>query len=145
MRKNNGYKINFADSTITVNYKFVAAMNDTDSEEYKIYKEIMTDFPQFQLIVKSGRVQTKPRYNKSFSYANMEKFISTFDNADELEQRFKLVQEKSKILASPYKYVCDWFKAQFPDYKEIPDTLTKKDRTTVLAVPDVENYPKKAA
>ena len=145
MKKNNGYKINFADSTITVNYKFAAAMNDTDSEEYKIYKEIMTDFPQLQLIVKSGRVQTKPRYNKSFSYANMEKFISTFDNADELEQRFKLVQEKSKILASPYKYVCDWFKAQFPDYKEIPDTLTKRERTIASAAPDVAKYPKKAA
>ena len=145
MKKNNGYKINFADSTITVNYKFAAAMNDADSEEYKIYKEIMTDFPQLRLSVKSGRVQTKPRYNKSFSYANMEKFISTFDNADELEQRFKLVQEKSKILASPYKYVCDWFKAQFPDYKEVPNTITKREGTIVLNAPDAENYAKKAA
>ena len=145
MKKNNGYKINFADNTITVNYKFAAAMNNTDSEEYKKYKEIMTDFPQFQLIVKSGRVQTKPRYNKRFTYANMEKYICTFDNAEELEQRFKLVQEKSKILASPYKYVCDWFKAQFPDYKEIPDTLAKRERTIASAAPDVEKYPKKAA
>ena len=120
-------------------------MNNTDSEEYKKYKEIMTDFPQFQLIVKSGRVQTKPRYNKRFTYVNMEKYICTFDNADELEQRFKLVQEKSKILASPYKYVCDWFKAQFPDYKEVPNTITKRERTIVLAAPDVDKYVKKAA
>ena len=67
----NGYKIDFAKNTITVNYKFAAAINKYGSEAYNIYKDIMKDFPQLRLVVKSGRKQTTPRYNKRFKYSNM--------------------------------------------------------------------------
>lgn len=147
--KNNGKirgcKLDLANKTMTVDYKFAAAMNDITSPEFKHYIKVMGMCPQLELIVKAGRTYTKPRKNKRFSYKNMETYISTFDNAEELLQRFMLVRTKSKVLKSPYTYVSDWFKAQFPDYKEIPDIITKKEHIFVKPAPDTDNYEKKAA
>ena len=116
----NGYKIDFKNNTITVNYKFAAAMNEYGSKEYKIYRQIMRDFPQLELIVKSGRKQKKPRYNKRLTYENMRTYISVFDNSAELLNQLEGVIKESKPSPSPYKYVCDWFKKTFPNYKETP-------------------------
>lgn len=147
--KNNGKitgcKLDFANNTMTVNYKFAAAMNDINSPEFKHYKKVMKECPQMELVVQAGRTYTKPRKNKRFSYKNMEIYISTFDNADELLQRFMLVRTKSKVLKSPYTYVSDWFKAQFPDYKEIPEAIIKKERVIVKAAPKISNYEEKTA
>lgn len=148
-KKNNGkitgYKLDFANNIMTVTYKFAAAMNDISSPEFKHYKKVMKECPQLELIVKAGRTYTKPRKNKRLTYKNMETYISTFDNANELLQRFILVQIKSKVLKSPYKYVSDWFRAQFPDYEEMPDIITKKEHIFVKPAPDTDNYEKKAA
>ena len=139
----NGYKIDFAKNTITVNYKFATAINKYGSEAYNIYKDIMKDFPQLRLVVKSGRKQTTPRYNKRFTYSNMEKYISTFANSEELLQMFETVKTKSALLASPYKYVCDWFKAQFPDYKEIPTFEKNNIVVSLVAEPNIDKYKQK--
>ena len=139
----NGYKIDFAKNTITVTYKFAAAMNEYGSTEYRIYKGLKRDFPYFATVVESGRKQTAPRYNKRFTYKNMEKYISTFANSKELLIMFETVKTKSAPLASPYKYVCDWFKAQFPNYKETP-TFEKNDIVvSLIPEPKEENYKQK--
>ena len=139
----NGYKIDFKNNTITVNYKFAAAMNEYGSKEYKIYRQIMRDFPQLELVIQSGRQQKKPRYNKRLTYENMEKYINTYENSVELMERFNSVREKSAPLASPYKYVCDWFKAQFPDYDKIPN-FEKNNKVIPLAPePKAEEYKQK--
>lgn len=140
----NGYKIDFVKNTITVNYKFAAAINKYGSEAYNIYKDIMKDFPQLKLVVKSGRKQTTPRYNKRFTYENMEKYIvATCNNADEVLEQFEIVKSKRKIIANPYKYVCDWFKLQFPDYKEVSEAAKIKKVVSVQAAPNSEIYKQK--
>lgn len=103
----------------------------------------MKDFPQLRLVVKSGRKQTTPRYNKRFKYSNMKKYISTFANSEELMQMFETVKTKSAPLASPYKYVCDWFKAQFPDYKEIPTFEKNNIVIPLVSEPNTDNYRQK--
>ena len=53
---------------------------------------------------------------------------------------FASVKALSATVASPYKYVSDWFVEQFPDYKK---TLSFKDgKLTVLPVkaPDTKEY-----
>ena len=139
----NGYKIDFEKNTITVNYKFATAMNKYGSEAYNIYKDIMKDFPKLRLITKSGREQKTPRYNKRLTYENMEKYISTFANSEELLIMFETVKIKSAPLASPYKYVCDWFKAQFPDYKEIPTFEKNNIVVSPVSEPNANNYKQK--
>lgn len=141
----NGYKIDFAKNTITVNYKFAAAINEYGSDEYNIYKDIMKDFPQLRLVVKSGRKQTTPRYNKRFTYENMEKYIvATCANSDEVLQQFEIVKSKKDIIANPYKYVCDWFKMQFPDYKDVSEAAQIKKVVSIQAEPNSDKYKQKA-
>ena len=47
--------------------------------------------------------------------------VSEVENADELLAQFNAVKRCSLAQNNPYKFVLDWFKAQFPHYKEQPD------------------------
>ena len=135
-----GYKLDFATNTLTVNYKFHRAMSDFGSPEYLRYKEILNDFPQLRVIVKAGRTITTTRPTKRLTYENMDSYIGCYENRDELRTAFAIVQQKSKLLASPYKYVSDWFLAQFPNYKEIPVLKDNNLSVTPVPVPVVEEY-----
>ncbi len=140
----NGYKIDLVNKVIILNKKFAAAINEYGSKEYRIYKGLKRDFPHFTTVIESGRKQTTPRYNKRFTYENMKKYIiASCINSDEVLQQFEAVKEKSSILASPYKYVSDWFKLQFPDYKEIPDAAKTKKVVSVQAAPNSNDYKQK--
>ena len=139
-----GYKIDFVKNTLTLNYKFAdAAFNDYGSPEYRRMKDILADFPQLKVIVEAGRKITTTRKTKRLTYDNMRTYIGQFDNAKELEDMFDKVQLMSKPLASPYKYVQDWFKAQFPNYKECPKPGKVDQKVAVVDAPDSNNYKAK--
>ena len=114
----NGYKIVFASNTVVMNYKFAAAAAQYGTKENRIIRNIRHDFPGMAEIVVSGREKKTTATNTRLTYENMETHISAYENADELLEVFKTVKALSKACASPYKYVADWFKAQFPDYKK---------------------------
>ena len=115
-----GYKINFATNTLVMNYKFYAASQEYGTDENKLVKAILADFPALTVVVKAGRDVKTTNKNKRLTYANMEKHISAYENSAELLDVFETVKALSKTAASPYKYVTDWFVAQFPDYKKAP-------------------------
>ena len=114
----NGYKIVFATNTVVMNYKFAAAAAQYGTPEYKLMKKIRRDFPGMAEQVVSGREKKTAAPNTRLTYENMETHIGAYENADELLEVFKTVKALSKACASPYKYVADWFKAQFPDYNK---------------------------
>ena len=139
-----GYKIDFVKNTLTLNYKFAnKAFNDYGSPEYRRMKDILADFPQLKVIVEAGRKITTTRKTKRLTYDNMKTYIEQFDNAEELKAMFEKVQLMSKPLASPYKYVQDWFKAQFPNYKECPTPGKVNHKVSVVDAPDTSNYKPK--
>ena len=115
-----GYKILFNENTVIMNKKFAAAAAKYGTKENKLLKNIRNDFPGMDEVVVSGREQTTARANHRLKYENMERHIRAYENAEELLEVFKTVKTMSAPLASPYKYVADWFKAQFPNYKETP-------------------------
>lgn len=139
MKKNNGYKIDFTNNTIIVNYKFADAYAQFDTEEYKLIKKIKMDFPQMEIVIKSGRVQKKTKPTKGLTYEHMEAHMDAYDNAEELKEMFELVRTLSATAKSPYKYVRDWFEEQFPNYKD--PTVDKK----VMAVKPITKDKKDAA
>ena len=138
-----GYKLDFATNTLTINYKFNKALSDYGSPEYNRYKAILEDFPDLIVVVKAGREITTTRRTKRLTYENMENYMGSFQNADALVRRFKLVQKRSKALASPYKYVRDWFGAQFPDYKSSTTFTEDKPAITLVPIPDASLYKQK--
>lgn len=139
----NGYKIDFATNTLTLNYKFNKALSDFGSPEYLRYKAIMEDFPALRVVVKAGRTIETTRENKRLSYENMEKHIEAYENAEELKEVFKTVKALSKPCASPYKYVRDWFEAQFPDYKKTITLQNSKLTTVPIKPKDNKEYKQK--
>ncbi len=128
-----GYKIDFATNTLTMNYKFSAAANQFDTPEYKLVKKIRRDFPELTVVVKAGREKKSARPNARLTYENMEQYIRVYENADELLDVFESVKAMSKSAKSPYKYVCDWFKQQFPNYKATP---VYKDGKLTIVTPE---------
>ena len=138
-----GYKLDFANGTLTINYKFAKALSDYGSPEYLRYKAILADFPDLKVIRKAGRTVTSTRPNKRLTYENMESHIKAYENADSLMDTFETVKTLSAPLASPYKYVCDWFKAQFPDYKKA--VMLNDGKLTVVPqkAPDIQEYKQK--
>ena len=114
-----GYYIDFSCDTVYLNYSFAAAAEkDFLSPEAKRLRAIKKAFPSFEVVVKAGRKITTTRKTKRLTYENMEGYIGTMDNAAELLKAFETVKQESKVQKSPYKYVRDWFEAQFPNYKE---------------------------
>ena len=138
-----GYKLDFATNTLTINYKFHKALSDYGSPEYNRYHAILTDFPNLKVIVKAGREITTTRPTKRLTYDNMETYMSSFENADDLLDRFAIVQKRSKALASPYKYVRDWFQAQFPAYKKSTVFEEIKPAVPLAPIPDTALYKAK--
>ena len=139
----NGYKILFAENMVIMNHKFAAAAAEHGSKEYNLIRDIRADFPGMKEVVVSGRLQTTAKANHRLTYENMEKHIRVYENADELLAVFETVKAASIVLANPYKYVSDWFKAQFPDYNK--PIVFKDSKLTVAPVkkPDITEYKAK--
>lgn len=138
-----GYKIMFADNTVIMNHKFAAAAAKYGTKENRIIRNIRHDFPGMAEIVVSGRECDKAKPNHRLTYANMEKYIRVYENADELLAVFETVKAASVAVASPYKYVCDWFKAQFPEYKQSVVFDNGKLAVLPAKIPETANYKHK--
>ena len=114
-----GYRIDLTCDTVYLNYTFAAkAARDFLSPEAERLRAIKEAFPSINVVVKAGRTITTTRPTKRLKYKNMEAYIGTMDNADELLAEFETVKLRSKNQPSPYKYVRDWFEDKFPKYRE---------------------------
>jgi hypothetical protein len=138
-----GYKILFNDNTVIINHKFAAAASKYGTKENRIIRNIRHDFPGMTEVIVSGRECDSAKANTRLTYENMEKHIRVYENADELLDVFETVKAASVALASPYKYVADWFKAQFPNYKNA--VVFNDGKLTVAPVkkPDIIQYKQK--
>lgn len=129
----NTYKVDFVNNTFTMTKAFEEALNNPASEEYKLFQQLRADFPGLIIIRKTRRAPKKARPTKNLTYANMEKYMSVFKNANELLARFEVVKTCSLEQPSPYKFVRDWFENQFKNYKEQPDFSPNASKVVDLA------------
>ena len=138
-----GYKILFNENTVIMNHKFAAAAAKYGTKENKLMNNIREDFPGMAEVIVSGRECDKAKPNSRLTYANMEKHIRAYDNSAELLEVFETVKALSQATASPYKYVCDWFKVQFPNYKKAPVFKDGKLTAAPVEAPKVIEYKQK--
>lgn len=142
--KNNTYKIDFVNNTLTMSKAFEEALNNPNSEEYKLFLQLRADFPGLTIIRKTRRAPKKARPTKNLTYKHMEQYMSVFKNADELLAQFDAVKRCSLAQNNPYKFVLDWFKTQFPKYKEQPDFGNNAPKVIDLAAFQKKQEEKKA-
>ena len=125
MTEYRNYKIDFAHNTIMVDYKFNRLAQTINTPEYNTLKQLREDFPTMTIAVASHRETKKTHPYLRLAYANMIKFMSTFENYDELYQEFNIIRDKSATAPHPYAYVRKWFLEKFPTYETPEKTDTK--------------------
>ena len=130
---NSTYKIDFINNTLTMSKAFEAAASNPNSKEYKLLQQLRADFPGLTVARKTRRASKKAQPTKNLTYANMEKYMSVFENASDLLAQFEAVKTCSKGQSNPYLYVKGWFVTQFPNYKELPDFSEKAPKVVDLA------------
>lgn len=143
-RNTMGYKFDFAHKTIIMTKTFYKEACKPGTDENAEMLALQKEHPDFKFISKSARIQKQTRPDKGLSFANMEAYISTYKNAEELLEIFNTVKARAKVTASSKKYVTDWFKAQFPNYNSAIVTDTSKLIVMPIAIPDTANYKPKA-
>lgn len=107
-------KINFETNEAIVTKAFQKQATIYGTPEFRQWREIRNEFPGISMVVaKSNR--KSDLYNTT--YAKMEKYIKTFDNAADVLAEMAKVKERSKIQRNPHRYVLAWFESVYPDYK----------------------------
>lgn len=103
-------------NTLTISKAFEKNASIIDSAEQKMLSELMATYGDNLIIerYKTHKVQ------KGLTFVKMENHIKNTANADEMMKRFKKVKQLSKSQKNPYKYVLDWFKANYPKFAEHP-------------------------
>ena len=143
MKKMNGVKFDWTNNTITMNLKFTKEASIPGTPEHKFVKSLKEEYPDFTVISASAREKKSARPDKGLSFEKMEAYISTYQNSEELLKIFKIVKARARATASSKKYVTDWFKAQFPNYKSAIVTDPSKLIVMPIAIPDTANYKPK--
>ena len=149
MKKN--YNLNIVSKTLTITKDFEEALIDHESTEYKIYTQLMTDFPNLQVVrrthktptkykTKSGEVFRNRNQFKNLTYERMEAFIKVFRDK-ELENDYETVKLFAEASSNNgYKVVRDWFLAKFPKYRTNPSHYLKNKAEVI----DISAFLKKA-
>lgn len=136
-----GYNINYSTNTISMNFKFAKSAQTFGSPEYTLLKSLKEDFPNMKFIKQSGRKTKNKSDKKRLTYKNIKKHISAYKNSEVLLFNFNECIRLSQPLKSPYKYVCDWFYAQFPDYdNSIKSLYNTKAEIPLVEIPDQSKY-----
>lgn len=125
------YKINFANSTITITSAFAKNAAKTNSAEYKLLSKLQKDFPNFSIVQRTHKTPAKYTNRngeesirnpyKNLTFENMERFISAIPNNKELLKEYNFLKETASALQlNTYAIVRKWFSTQFPKYKSNP-------------------------
>lgn len=88
------------------------------TEEYKLWREYLKDFPSAQMVTKTIKKKDDKKSTKNMTYENMETYISIQKDAKKLLEEYKKQKQLSKIQTSPYHYMVEWFKNTFENYAE---------------------------
>lgn len=111
--------INERNHTLEITKKFATAASHFGSDEYRELKEARTDFPTFKVVTKSASRKTKNNFN-GLTYAFMENYIKSHDNAEINLAEFEEERTKGKTVASAtaYRRIKKWFLEKYPEIAE---------------------------
>ena len=94
--------------------------------EYKVWREILHDYPNAQMGCKKIKKKVnKDTTTKNMTYEHMAGYIRQQKNAAALMVEFKKQIEMSKVQTNPYRSVLAWFKQKFEDYDDYKDYFAK--------------------
>lgn len=108
--------INESEVLVTRDFQKKAMIFGT--EEYKLWKDVLNDFPSAKMSTKKINKNPNKRTYKNLTYVRIEKFLMTQDNSEELLKEYSTAREQAVIQASPYRAVLAWFLQKYPNYDD---------------------------
>ena len=111
------------------------------TEEFKLWREYLTYFPNAKMQTKSIKKNPDKKTRRNLTFKNMVEYMKTQENSEDLLAEFETIKSRSKIQASPYQYVLSWFEAKFEGYNDLKQFMAQKEeeRSAEDAASEAEN------
>lgn len=94
--------------------------------EYKLWREFKRENPEAEMVTKTVRKSPDRKTNRNMTYNNMKTFIGEYLHDEKAVKEFERQIKLSQIQNSPYHYIVNWFKKNFPDYEKCEIFVTAK-------------------
>ena len=133
-----GYKIDFSTNTVKVNHKFAKAYSTFGTPEFWLVETIRAKFPNMRFVEVSGRQNKTCHHDKNLTYKNMETYITSKPNADELMAAYWIARTEAIVSKSRHAHVREWFVKQFPDFRKVSIFVEQTTTTTVVDFPSAK-------
>lgn len=96
--------------------------------EYKVWREFKSENPEAEMVTKTVRKSPDRKTNRNMTYNNMRTFIGEYLQDEKALKEFERQIKLSQIQNSPYHYIVNWFKKNFPDYEESEIFVTTENK-----------------
>ena len=97
------------------------------TEEFKLWREYKKEFPEAKMVTKTIKKNEDQKRRRNKTFENMEAYIATQPNAEDLKKEFETIKQRSQIQKSPYQYVLSWFEAKFDGYNDLDQFMAEKE------------------
>lgn len=112
----------YADSSISISSAFAKKAFTPGTNEYNVLMSVRNDFPNFKLITRKFKTNTKQDHYKGLTYNYMREYINKVEGKDAhavLEGlEFLIDISKCHSPGKRYATVKDWFLKRYPEIKE---------------------------
>jgi hypothetical protein len=113
------------------------------TEEFKLWREYLVIFPDAKMTTKSIKKNPDRKTNRNLTYKNMEKFLCTLPDAENLVKQFKVIKTRSCTQNYPYRFVLEWFEEKVSGYESygsfIQEVEEKRRAAEVMQLPKAAN------
>ena len=116
--KNSSYSFDVLTNTVTISKDFASKASQLNTYEYKTLLQLRNDNPSMKIVIREGN---KAKNGNGITFAQMEGFIRQCRDCESRLDTYERVKALSKVQRSPYKYVKDWFLANYANYSEQPE------------------------
>ena len=115
------------DTTAQVTKAFEKKACIFGTEEFKLWREYKKEFPEAKMVTKTIKKNEDQKRRRNKTFENMEAYIATQPNAEDLKNEFETIKQRSQIQKSPYQYVLSWFEAKFDGYNDLDQFMAEKE------------------
>ena len=115
------------DTTAQVTKAFEKKACIFGTEEFKLWREYKKEFPEAKMVTKTIKKNEDQKRRRNKTFENMEAYIATQPNAEDLKKEFETIKQRSQIQKSPYQYVLSWFEAKFDGYNDLDQFMAEKE------------------
>lgn len=125
------------ENTARVTKAFMKKANIFGTDEFARWREYKAIFPKAKMITKSIKKNPEKKTTRNMTYENMEEFLRTLSNGEELCKELEIIKKRSLVQKCPYHYVLDWFSEAVEGYDDFKKFAAQKETESKYATAEV--------